>query len=71
MAEALQVDIGPPELKSQDFDFLREEGLKIVREVAAETWTDHNYHDPGITLYESSCYALTEMALRGRIGSTR
>jgi len=64
MAEALQINISPPELKGQDFDLLREEGMKILRAVASDTWTDHNFHDPGITILEASCYALTEMGLR-------
>lgn len=38
--------------------------MVILRSVASETWTDHNLHDPGITLLESLCYALTEMGLR-------
>src|SRR5690606_40211820 len=28
------------------------------------SWTDHKIHDPGITLLEASCYALTEVGLR-------
>ena len=54
----------PPELKSQDFSFLREEGLELIRSIASETWTDHNLHDPGITLLEAICYAVTEIGLR-------
>src|SRR5690554_4869368 len=53
-----------PTYKSQDYAFLREEGLKIVREIAGTTWTDHNIHDPGITLLEAMCYSLTEVGLR-------
>ena len=64
MAEAIQISITPPEVKSQDFDFLREEGMKLIRAVAADTWSDHNYHDPGISLWEAYCYAITEMGLR-------
>src|SRR5438105_10386921 len=64
MDESIQISTQPPALKSQDFAFLREQGMGIVRQVASETWTDHNLHDPGITLLEAFCYALTEMGLR-------
>lgn len=64
MSEPLQISIAPPEVKSQDFAFLREQGMNIIRSVASGTWTDHNLHDPGITLLEAFCYALTEMGLR-------
>ncbi|MEN8228457.1 MAG: hypothetical protein ABFS38_09910 [Bacteroidota bacterium] len=62
-------EVGPipkasPDLKSQDFFFLREEGMNILRSVAADTWSDHNIHDPGITLLEGLCYAITETGLR-------
>jgi hypothetical protein len=64
MSEPIQISITPPVDKSQDFAFLREQGLNIVQAVASETWTDHNLHDPGITMLEAFCYALTEMGLR-------
>src|SRR5688572_2528704 len=54
----------PPELKSQDFSFLRSEGLAVIQAFASRTWTDHNLHDPGITLLEAMCYAVTEAGLR-------
>ncbi len=64
MDEVTHIFAGPPEMKSQDFAFLREEGMKLLRSVAAASWTDHNLHDPGITLLEACCYAITEMGLR-------
>ncbi len=64
MDEVTPIFAGPPEMKSQDFAFLREEGMKVLRSVAALSWTDHNLHDPGITLLEACCYAITEMGLR-------
>ncbi|MGB8192285.1 MAG: hypothetical protein WCF67_10220 [Chitinophagaceae bacterium] len=64
MEESIQISTLPPATKSQDFEHLREQGMNIVRSVASGTWTDHNLHDPGITLLEACCYALTEMGLR-------
>lgn len=48
---------------SQNFAFLREEGLNVIRRLAPDTWTDHNLHDPGITLLEALSYAITETGL--------
>ena len=39
---------------------LFDEGLATVRHLARERWTDHNLHDPGITMLEP----LTELAYR-------
>lgn len=64
MAESSQLSATPPDLKSQDFEFLRGEGMALIQGIAANTWSDHNLHDPGITLWEAICYALTETGLR-------
>lgn len=64
MEETGTISRQSPDLKSQDFAFLREEGMKILRAIAASTWSDHNIHDPGITMLEAFCYAITEIGLR-------
>ena len=43
---------------------LFDEGLAAVRRLSRGLWTDHNTHDPGITMLEVACYALTELAYR-------
>lgn len=47
-----------------DFEPLRSEGIKYIQELAGDIWTDHNSHDPGITLLEVLCYALTDLGYR-------
>lgn len=42
------------------FRSLREKGIEQLQQKAAITWTDHNVHDPGITLLEALCYVITE-----------
>lgn len=54
------------EKKSSDnlltnFYKLREEAIKIVQDLSGNIWTDYNLHDPGITIIEQLCYALTEL----------
>lgn len=70
MDESKRIPTSKPIYKSQDYEFLKEEGLKIIRDIAGTTWTDHNIHDPGITLLEACCYALTEVGLRAGMDMT-
>lgn len=51
-------------LPSQDYNFLREEGIKHIRQLAGKLWTDYNTHDPGITLLELLSYAITDLGHR-------
>ena len=50
-----------------DFNFLREEAMSMIRQVAADTWTDHNAHDPGITFLEAISYALSEIGMKSNL----
>ena len=47
-----------------DFAALRERGLQLIQRLADAGWTDHNAHDPGITILEQVCYALTDLGYR-------
>jgi hypothetical protein len=49
---------------SSDFYALRRTGIGYIEELASELWTDYNPHDPGITLLEQLCFALTDLAYR-------
>ncbi|MEM9594563.1 MAG: hypothetical protein AAGD06_09875 [Acidobacteriota bacterium] len=59
-----RISTAPPQRPSLDAGALREQGLARIRRLAAETWTDHNVHDPGITLLEACTYAMTELGFR-------
>ncbi|HWK04711.1 MAG TPA: hypothetical protein VNS58_13820 [Puia sp.] len=48
----------------QDYELLRAEGLKHIESLSSALWTDYNAHDPGITILEALCYALTELGYR-------
>lgn len=50
--------------KSQDFTFLRQMGLARIEKLASNLWTDYNLHDPGITILEVLCYAITDLGYR-------
>lgn len=66
--------ISPPSIKhknelspSQDYYFLRKEGIRLVQDLAGKIWTDYNEHDPGVTILEQLCFALTDIAYRTNI----
>lgn len=50
--------------ESEDYQFLRNEGVKYVEQLASAVWTDYNLHDPGITILEALCYAITDLGYR-------
>ena len=50
--------------REASFAALRAQGMAFVQALCGETWTDHNLHDPGITILEQLCYALTELVYR-------
>ncbi len=54
-----------PDLKvSQDYYRLRKEGIGFIEQMGSRQWTDYNTHDPGITILEALCYAITDLAYR-------
>lgn len=50
-----------------DFDILRKEGLNHIGNLSGKIWTDHNLHDPGITILETLCFALIDLGYRSRL----
>lgn len=58
-----------PKLNKQDehpgnYYWLRSEGLKHIQELSGRVWTDYNTHDPGVTILEILCFALTDLDYR-------
>ena len=47
-----------------DFQRLREAGLEHIQNLSGDIWTDHNIHDPGITILEILAYALLDHGYR-------
>ncbi|MBL7827754.1 MAG: hypothetical protein JNJ57_14080, partial [Saprospiraceae bacterium] len=50
-----------------DFAFLRRKGLEHIATFSGKIWTDHNTHDPGITMLEALCYALLDLGYRTQL----
>ncbi|MBD3628902.1 hypothetical protein [Cyclobacterium sp.] len=47
-----------------DFQFLRKEGISKIQKLGSGLWTDFNTHDPGVTILEVLCYAITDLGYR-------
>lgn len=65
MSQTSQVLVKNPVLDpSQDFYRLRRDGIGFIAQMGSQKWTDYNVHDPGITILEAVCYAITDLAYR-------
>lgn len=51
-----------------DYASLRAEGIRLLERMNGDQWTDFNTHDPGITILEQLCYALTDLGYRSQYG---
>ncbi len=56
--------IGPLPHVAMDYAALRAEGLRLLGRLSGNQWTDFNTHDPGITILEQLCYAITDLGYR-------
>ncbi|MEL0635656.1 hypothetical protein V6259_02590 [Marinomonas sp. TI.3.20] len=51
--------------ENQDsFEQLFQLGLTYIQQLSGKVWTDYNTHDPGVTILEQLCYALTDLIYR-------
>lgn len=67
MSSIIQPISIPKKVASQDdldFYFLREKGIEYIEGLGGALWTDFNSHDPGITMLEMLCYAITDLGNR-------
>ncbi len=64
MAESLTID--KKDRRDDDIHFaaLKKDGIKYIQQLSGKNWTDYNIHDPGVTILEQLCYALTDLAYR-------
>jgi|GEM_PF-1367802 len=64
MADLAYINKDDKEKPALDFRTLLGEGIAAVQQLAGDNWTDYNIHDPGVTILEQVCYALTELGYR-------
>src|SRR5882724_12017287 len=53
----------PPDICS-NYQALLRKGVQYCQELGGDVWTDYNEHDPGVTILEQLCYALTDIGYR-------
>ncbi|MEM1000078.1 MAG: hypothetical protein AAGN35_23690 [Bacteroidota bacterium] len=66
MATSTTISNAAPSTSAQDYTWLREQGIAHLQELAGDVWTDYNAHDPGVTLLEQLCFAITELGVRSQ-----
>ncbi len=49
---------------AMDFFGLRNSAIDYLQQLAGEQWTDYNEHDPGVTILDQLCYAVTDLSYR-------
>jgi uncharacterized protein len=64
MTENITISKAAPAFTSMNFALLREIGIKHFEKMGSKLWTDYNLHDPGITILEVLCYAITDLGYR-------
>ncbi|WP_156800377.1 hypothetical protein [Thalassoporum mexicanum] len=50
-----------------DFQTLRAIGIEHLQKLSGKIWTDYNLHDPGVTILEVLCYAITDLGYRNNL----
>ena len=53
-----------PEQPGMDYVGLRKEAIEFIAKRSGDYWTNYNAHDPGITILELLCYAITDLSYR-------
>ncbi len=50
-----------------NFQTLRDIGIAHLQALSGKLWTDYNLHDPGVTILEVLCYAVTDLGYRNNL----
>ncbi len=64
MQESITISKAIPVSPAMDFELLRKEAIAYIQRISGKVWTDYNAHDPGITILEVLCYAITDLSYR-------
>ena len=64
MQESITISKAKPANPAMDFELLRKEAIAYIQRISGNIWTDYNAHDPGITILEVLCYAITDLSYR-------
>lgn len=62
--------IDKKKLSETESDYVRfyRRGIELLQKHCGAVWTDYNIHDPGVTILEQLCYALSELIYKSSFG---
>lgn len=64
VTEALSIKRKKGAADEFSFEQLRRDGIAYAQQFSGRLWSDYNLHDPGVTILEQLCYALTDLIHR-------
>ena len=66
LRESHTLPVGPFQHEAMDYALLRRRGIEYLQSLTGDagTWSDFNAHDPGMTILEQFCYAITDLSYR-------
>jgi hypothetical protein len=64
MVDTITLSKANPLLPAEDYNTLRKQGFQSIERLSSAIWTDYNNSDPGITVLEAVCYAITDLGYR-------
>jgi hypothetical protein len=67
MTEALSIKRKKGAADEYSFEQLRRDGIGYAQQFSGRMWSDYNLHDPGVTILEQLCYALTDLIHRASL----
>lgn len=50
-----------------EFDDLRRQAIGYAQDASRDHWSDYNFHDPGVTLLEQTCFALSQLSYQSAL----
>lgn len=66
MADTDNFIVDTPLPEALDAEQLKNQGITMLQSMAGEVWTNYNDSDPGVTILDQLCYALTELGYCGQ-----
>lgn len=66
MADPDNYIVDSPLPEALDAEQLKNQGIAMLQSMAGEVWTNYNDSDPGVTILDQLCYALTELGYCGQ-----
>ena len=67
MEESLAKDWNDRADLGLDYELMRQQVIEWVQALAGDRWTNYNESDPGVTIIEQLCYALTELCFQAEM----